>query len=275
MVRNPWRVSVAVAMAATLVIVGTLLAQGVLVQLGLTEAAARKFLLDEIKSPASSRRSDIVVTGNRAFLKLPPAGRGQAASNLFAWAKAYVNSPAFKNAYANYRRGVIGEPRQYALTVDEEIKKKLEDQLASIEELKKAADSFSAAERAKLLETVKEQEAVARDPATYKMLKDSLEAERAQEIGKEAEHIKQAEERLPADPQKLIARRLREFLEATAAANFSARTISLTGGPDGIEFVDPADRKHSWLWQEVVIVGAEATSAARVAAEAWLKEIEP
>jgi hypothetical protein len=41
--------------------------------------------------------------------------------------------------------------------------------------------------------------------------------------------------------------------------NFSARTISLTGGPDGIELVDPADRKHSWLWQEAVIVGQEAS----------------
>ena len=67
---------------------------------------------------------------------------------------------------------------------------------------------------------------------------------------------------------------MREFLEGTADVNFSARTISLTGGPDGIEFVDPADRKRSWLWQEAVIVGQEATSAARAAAESWLKEIE-
>ena len=101
-----------------------------------------------------------------------------------------------------------------------------------------------------------------------------MDAERAEKIGREAERVKQAEEMLPADPQKLFARRLHEFLEGTADVNFSVRTISLTGGPDGIEFVDPADRKHSWLWQEVVIVGQEATAAARAAAAAWLKEIE-
>jgi hypothetical protein len=101
-----------------------------------------------------------------------------------------------------------------------------------------------------------------------------MEAERAQEAGNEAAHAKHSEEMLPADIQKLFARRLREFLAGTADVNFSARTISLTGGPHGIEFVDPADRKHSWLWQEAVIVGQEATSAARAATESWLKEIE-
>ena len=72
----------------------------------------------------------------------------------------------------------------------------------------------------------------------------------------------------------MFARRLREFLAATADVNFAARTISLTGGPDGIEFMDKADREKPWMWQAAVIVGREATVAARVAAEAWLKEIE-
>ena len=70
-------------------------------------------------------------------------------------------------------------------------------------------------------------------------------------------------------------RRLREFLDATAEVNFAARTISLTGGADGIEFIDKADRQRNWMWQEAVIVGPEATSAARAAAQAWLKEIQP
>ena len=58
-----------VAFAVTFAAVGDLVAQSVLMQLGLTEAAARNFLLDEIKSPASGRRSAIVIAGTRAFLK--------------------------------------------------------------------------------------------------------------------------------------------------------------------------------------------------------------
>jgi hypothetical protein len=101
-----------------------------------------------------------------------------------------------------------------------------------------------------------------------------LEAERAEERKREAALTAEVEETTPADARKLFARRLREFLDATAGVNFEARTISLTGGPDGIEFVDKADRKRPWMWQEAVIVGPEATAAARSAAEAWLKEIE-
>ncbi|MFN8007343.1 MAG: hypothetical protein U0V70_10025 [Terriglobia bacterium] len=275
MLRSRWRVSAAAAIATALIAVGALLAQGVLVQLGLTETAARNFLFDELKSPASSRRSAIVVTGNRAFLKLSPAARGQAASSLFAWAKTYVNSPAFKTAYANYRHGVIGEPKQYELSVDEEVKKKLDDQLLVAQQMRTAAESFPPAERDQLLATVKQQETWARDPATILKLKSAMEAERTQESEKETARMKEDEEKLPGDPQKLFARRLRQFLEGTANVNFSAKTLSLTGGPDGIEFIEPADRKQSWLWQEAAIVGQEATLAARAAAEAWLKEIEP
>ena len=64
------------------------------------------------------------------------------------------------------------------------------------------------------------------------------------------------------------------FLDLTADVNFSARTLSLTGGPDGIEFLDRADRERHWIWQEAAIVGPEATAAARAAAATWLKEIE-
>ena len=64
-------------------------AQGVLAQLGLTEASARDFVLREIKSnPDASRRADIAVLGHRAFYKLPPAVRGPSATALFAWGKA-------------------------------------------------------------------------------------------------------------------------------------------------------------------------------------------
>ena len=70
-----------------------LVAQSQLAQLGLTETAARTFVLDEIKGPAASRGAPIDVAGTRAFLKLPPAARGPAATALFAWAKSYVSSP--------------------------------------------------------------------------------------------------------------------------------------------------------------------------------------
>ena len=271
MIKSRWRASAGVVIVGTFIIGGAVLGQGGLMQLGLTEAAARKFLFDEIRSPASSRRSEIVVAGNRAFLKLPPSARGPAATALFTWAKAYVNSPTFKTLYANYRRDMGVPPKQ--LTVDEEVRKTLDDMLAGVEQAKGMAALMPPADRAGALEQIKRGEAMARDPETFKKLKAQMEAARGQSTGNGAPP-KDAEEALPADPQKLFARRLRAFLEGTADANFSARTINLTGGLDGIEFVDPVDRKKSWVWQAAVIAGQEATSAARAAAESWLKEIE-
>jgi hypothetical protein len=72
-----------------------------------------------------------------------------------------------------------------------------------------------------------------------------------------------------------VARRLRAFLDDTADADFAAPIIRLTDGPDGMEFIDPAHRAKSPTWQLAVLAGREATTAARKAAEAWLKEIAP
>ena len=265
------------AVLATLVIIGVgagLAAQSALAQLGLTEATARAFVLDEIKSPANFRRADIVMAGHRAFLTLPSSARGAAATGLFAWAKAYVNSPAFKTSYASYRQGRIAPSRPYPFTVEQQVKKDIDEQLAGIEQLRQAAEKMAPAERAALLVQVEKGRANLTDPAFIKKMEAIVAAERAQESGSTADANTSVEQAMPANPNVLFARRLREFLNATADVNFSARTISLTGGVDGIEFVDKADRAKPWMWQEAAIVGPEATHAARAAAEAWLKEIE-
>ena len=91
-----WRNAVVLTAAAVVLASAAGLAQSAIAQLGLTEAAARKFLFDELSAPTiHRRRSEIAIAGTRAFYKLPPAARGPAASALFAWAKAYVSSPAF------------------------------------------------------------------------------------------------------------------------------------------------------------------------------------
>jgi hypothetical protein len=253
-----------------------LVAQSGLAQLGLTETAARTFVLDDIKSPAASRGSGIAVAGTRAFLKLPAAARGPAATALFAWAKAYVGSPAFKTAYATHRRGVIGpDDRPSPPSVDDELQKLIEEAKAGIAQARAIAAALPPADAANMLKLVAEQEAKLASGETAKLLRPGLEAQHAERTTRDAANAKRDDEQYPADPSRIVARRLREFLTATADVNFSARTLSLTGGPDGIEFLDKADRQRHWIWQLAAIVGPEATSAARAAADAWLKEIEP
>lgn len=249
-------------------------AQGALAQLNLTEAAAREFVLKEIASPAADRSSDIAVAGTRAFLKLPAAARGPAATALFTWARTYVSSPAFNASYANYRRGRIPQGRQYALTPRQQVQQDIDEQLAGIALMRESAAKMPEKDRAGILESAKKVEATLKDPAMFEQRVAQVAAERAQEGGNDAALADDVEALTPADPRRLFARRLRQFLDATADVNFSARTIALTGGPDGIEFIDKADRARPWMWQAAAIVGREATVAARSAAEAWLKEIE-
>jgi hypothetical protein len=250
------------------------LAQSALTQLGLTDASAAAFVMNEIKAPAHGRQSPIAVAGTRAFLKLPRSARADAATGLFAWARAHVNSPAFKASYAIYRNGLMPTERLYALTVQQEVKKEIDQQLSLMESLGQAAEKMPPAQRAAMLEQVKTARAQFTNPEYIKQLEAAKTAERARESQSRVDSAAEIEKKTPADPNVLIARRLREFLEATANVNFEARTISLTLGSDGIEFLDRPDRAKHWMWQQAVIVGPEATAAARTAAAAWLKEIE-
>ena len=271
-------------------------AQGALAQLGLTEVAARRLLLDEATAMSAARRSEqpesmsaarwadsmrevrrieIVEIGRRAFHKLPAAARGPATTALFAWAKAYVGSPAFKTAYAQRRRDVLGPDTPTAQpSIDDEVQAQINEMRQSFVESRKIAASLPPASAVQLLKSIEEQEAKINSGEFEKLLRMGLAANRDERTERAAAAATENDERYPTDPTKIFVRRLREFLDATADVNFSARTISLTGGPDGIEFRDKADRQRNWMWQEAVIAGPEATAAARTAAHAWLEEIQ-
>lgn len=287
---------VVTAVASMLVAGTTYGAQGALVQLGLTEIAARRLLLDEattmsvarrFERPASMtgaewdnamrgiRRVEIVEIGRRAFYKLPRPARGPAATALFAWAKAYVGSAEFKTSYAQRRRDVLG-PEQPATqpSLDDEVQAEIARMLTILAQSRQIAASLPPADAATLLKSIEEQEAQIKSGELEKMLRTGFAARRGERSERDAVKAKESDDRYPEDPTRIFVRRLREFLDATADVNFSARTISLTGGADGIEFLDKADRQRNWMWQEAVIVGPEATAAARAAAQAWLGELE-
>lgn len=253
-----------------------LLAQGALAPLGLTEAQARTFLFEELKSQTPGhRRTSIAVTGHRAFYKLPASARGPAATALFAWARAHVNSPAFKTAYATFRRQASPVDTRARPSVDGRLADELAKMREGVEQAKQIAASLPPADRGRLLEQVSEQEARMRDPAWVANLRSMLELEERGRDESNTSSGRRFEEAFPADPNLIVARRLRRFLDDTADADFSARIIRLTDGPDGMEFIEPAHRAKSPTWQLAVLAGPEATTAARAAADAWLKEIAP
>lgn len=244
--------------------------QSALAQLGLTDAAARDIVFNDFKMDAvSSRRSETAVRGHRAFYKLPSAARGPAATALFAWAKAYVNSPAFKSAYAQYRKDAMPLPARPGPSAEAEAA----ELKANQEMVRQIAAQLPPAEREKLLAQLKEQEK--QMAATRAAIQKAQQDSDAERIANEKDQAAKFEADFPADPNQRVARKLRGFLSDTADADFTARIIRLTDGPDGMEFITPAHRAKSVTWQLAVLAGPEATKAARAAAEAWLKEIAP
>src|SRR4029078_7664478 len=175
------------ALALVFVAGGRLGAQTALAQLGLTDAAARTFLSEEMKRPAANRQSDIAVAGTRAFLKLPSSARGAAATALFAWAKSYVGAPAFTTIYATHRRESIPQEREYDLSVEQQVKKDVDRQLADLQVSRKAIAALPPQDRAAILEQVNENERRLKSPEFVKQLQAQLAEERAQTRGQDAD----------------------------------------------------------------------------------------
>ena len=173
-------------------------------------------MLDEVRTAgALGAAGKMPVALMDAYQKIPEAARGPVTTAFVAWVKAYVASPAFATAYARIRTEEKPATRQYARTIDEEMKQLLDENLAGLANARQAAASMPAADREKLLANLKEMEDKMRSPELQKMQRAALEADRAQGTAGEGELLKRWEENFPADPRVLIARRLREFLDST------------------------------------------------------------
>jgi hypothetical protein len=183
-----------------------------------------------------------------------------------------VNSPAFTAKYNDFRHGAVDRAPQYDRSVEQEVRLEIDRQLEDLQQIRPSLAKLPTDERAGVLEQLNLREQQLRDPTFIKQRQEQVAEERAQAHASAASASARNGLAIPADPKALVARRLRDFLAATADVNFETKTISLTGGPDGIEFVDPAVRTRPLMWLEAVIVGPEATAAARAAAQAWLKE---
>ena len=250
--------------------------QGALTRLGLTETAARALLTNEVQTAgAGGYSSKLAMAGRAAYLRVPEAERGAATTALFAWAKAYVNSPAFETAYARIRSESKPQLRERAPTVDEELKKQLDESLAAYESAKTAASAMPAAEREKSLTSLKQIFDMQRNPETQRILRAGLEEERAKRQAGEDQVMARWQEQFPADRQVLFARRLREFLDATADVDFEGRknTIKNLAGETVGFVMSPKCEGKPWQWLDAFVVGREATAAGRAAAEAWLDEL--
>jgi hypothetical protein len=261
---------------------GAALRQSALSQLGLTEAAARELMLEEVRNGGTDTRvtsarwyTRLVKKGREGYQKLPVAQRAAATTGLFAWARAFTGSPAFKTAYTGIRAEQKPTPRDYALTIEQEIKKEVDEQLAGHEQMKQATASMSAKDREAMLASIRQAEAQLRGSVYLQALRADKVEERAREQASLDKGTKEWQETFPAEPSAFVARALRTLLEGTANVDYLAKLVTVVGeGGEMLWFADLSYRETKpWMWVEAILAGKEAVGAARSAAEAWLKEL--
>jgi hypothetical protein len=253
----------AAALLCAAAAVAALPAQNTLSQLGLEEPQAKKALLTSVTS------GTVYLGGAaaRAFRGAPAATQKALIDGAIRWAKAFTATPEFRRAYAAQRDAA--RPK-----APDAVQSGLPDakQQAEIEKMKKTAASLPAEQRQALEEAIKAMEAMQNDPQMRQLLEQGAVMARK---GAEESHQRELvrwNENFPEDPDVLIARRLRTFLDVSGSVDFSAKLV-----PSGttMKFADPKYEAKPGEWKMCYRAGAEGVAAARAAAAAWLEAIAP
>ena len=257
-----------IALGVVVAGVAAIAAADVLSQIGITAAAAKEAVGTIINR-------GVVNPGlpSKAFKLLPPASRADAATAGVAWLKAYVATSEFKQQYAKIRANRKPEAPAFEGTPEDELKKANAEQAQQTEESKKAIASLPPEQRKQIEEAMKQaQEMVAKldTPEMRKMRLDAIKAKRDQETKEYQKSLAEWQRDFPENPNGAIARRLREFLAASADIDFNAKLKPVDGR---MLFENSAYQNKGEQWKLCFRAGKDATTAARAAVQAWLKEL--
>ena len=252
-----------------------MLVQAILALFGVAEATARKLLLDVLPNGGyPGQQMTIVTTVMRAYDKMPAAARAAATTAAFAWAKRYVSSPEFAAAYQDVRTAQKPAGAAAPASVDAEVKKFIDDAMAASAEVRQMAAKMPPAEAAKLLEQIKAQEAQLKSPENLARLRAALGAGRAEETSRSEKAVTDWEANFPADPRQFVKGCLERFMTATVSVDFTLPTVWLKNATgETVGFLSPGYGGLPWEQVNAIVAGKEAVTAARMAIEAWLKEL--
>ena len=210
-----------------------------------------------------------------AFKLLPPAVRAELATAGVAWLKTYTTSPQFKAQYDNLRETHKPPPPEFEGTPEDALKREDDEQKLQAEESKRAIASLPEDQRRALEQALAASAAAVAKMNTPEQRKVRLEEIRAARAERTKEHeqaVANWKREYPDNPAPAIARRLREFLAVSADVDFAAALKTTEDGRS--RFENPAYEAKSAPWKLCYRAGREATTAARAAVSAWLKQID-
>ncbi|MEZ5317951.1 MAG: hypothetical protein R2752_11170 [Vicinamibacterales bacterium] len=266
MARRSSRYGIPLFFVCALTTVAAVAAQNVLQQIRLSEDGARDMAMSSITSG-----SVYLGAVGRTVQALPPAQRASVVTGGIAWARAFLESPAFRPAWDEFRNQRKPAPPDITGSVDDEMKAQIEKQKQDIEETKKNIATLPPEMQAEMQAVVKQMEAMITNPDMLQMMRSSIEMRRTEEKSSYEQQLREWQSDYPDDVKPLIAQRLRAFLDLSGDVNFDAAVVDRDGRK---VFADPKYEAKSSDWKMCYRVGKDATMAARAAAESWLAALK-
>jgi hypothetical protein len=264
--------------AATIVTLGTLVvAADVLSQFQLTAAEAHEKTFEAIwqgSAPDVDGAAGI-------FRTLSPESRAAAVSAVAAVVRAYVDSDAFRERYATERQGRRPQELQSTTVSASEVDKQTREAEKGMADAQAAMKDMPP-EMRKMVEAMMKQagseggmdEAFAAGQKGVKQgaaqQKQAI-AETNAAAAKSQQSAQAFDAEYPANPDRLLVKRLREFLDLAATVPDNAVLVPRGGK---MVFADPQLEQKPDFWKQLYRAGKPARGAARAAAEAWLKALE-
>jgi hypothetical protein len=253
--------------------------------LAMSGAIAASDALDQLGVPVEFARQEVNAAIERGVINASAAApafkaasgpvRAQLAVGAIAWAKSYTASDAFKAQYAGMRNARKPVPPDFQGTPEDERQQLLDRQMTEIQRSKMALESQDPEARRQMEDAVNQAAAAMRQldtPEMRTMQLAGIRYTRAESTTKYEAALQKWDADYPEAPARVIARRLMAFLATSASVDFSAKLEPQNGR---MRFVDAADEARSAEWKLCYRAGKEAVDAARLAAAAWLQELEP
>jgi hypothetical protein len=255
--------------AATLTVA---FAADLLGELGFTEQAARERIFYAFVDGSVSPSGKVAV-----FKGADPGKKVLFVQTVTSFAKTFAQTDQFRKMYADYREAnkpgaaSASETQGYDEMMSAQAKE-FEKSLAAMKEVMKSLPPDQQKEMQKTIEEMREQMAAqAKDPEMKAVYEQGTKAQAAADAEDLKRRMKEWEAEFPANPDQLIASRLREFLAETKDIDYGAKLVARSGRQ---YFANEAYEEKSPEWKMCFRAGKEATGAARAFAAEWLKELQ-
>jgi len=209
-----------------------------------------------------------------AFKEMPVGERIAMVHSFVAWAKSFARTEGFRKAYQAWREEKKPHTDPGSSTESQMQNQRTEFQ-KMIDEMKKALPQLPAEQRKEMEKTIaeliKQRQEMEKDQELQTAMKQGLAEEQKRMQAEHQAGLKEWENRFPADLNRLLARRLKSFLDLSATVDFAAK---LRENGEQKLFVNETYEAKPPEWKLCFRAGKEVIQAARADVVTWLKEIE-